>query len=361
MLELKNNTLQFSFPEVHSEATVGIDFQRTFRIPDDDKQYPLPPGLGLFPTMKVDDLPAERVPATWKEHGGVMIPMYQSEALWISFNKTSLYNRASSYPFAIRIATGKVSALTGKIFVKKLSEGDYLVVPDQPWLDGFVVGDGFIRQFVASPLGSGVSVEAQITGEDKIGGIQIEVIPMKKDFFEKNFPVIERKLVTRSLSFAQSLSKEGGAKGMSVNCCSAPEMYSPCLMNADMSLAAGGKMKQQVFKDRHGLEAWDTEHTSKFFVHLVNSMAWQMITGKEPPTVPLTAKEYTARGFPWFEYYEEKPALKPTSEMEAIKPIKDMPGGKHMLPENESVEPKNIKEIPPKKEKNPHEVREGKF
>lgn len=36
-----------------------------------------------------------------------------------------------------------------------------------------------VRQFVAVPLGSGYSVEAQIAGADTIGGIQIEVTPTK--------------------------------------------------------------------------------------------------------------------------------------------------------------------------------------
>jgi hypothetical protein len=33
MIELRNDGLTFSFPEVHAEASVTIDFQRTLRIP----------------------------------------------------------------------------------------------------------------------------------------------------------------------------------------------------------------------------------------------------------------------------------------------------------------------------------------
>ena len=40
----------------------------------------------------------------------------------------------------------------------------YVVVPGQPWLDGFSVGEGLIRQFVALPLGVGDSLEKQLTG-----------------------------------------------------------------------------------------------------------------------------------------------------------------------------------------------------
>ena len=42
---------------------------------------------------------------------------------------------------------------------------NYVVVPGQPWLDGYCVEKGIIRQFVAMPLGQGYSVEEQLTGE----------------------------------------------------------------------------------------------------------------------------------------------------------------------------------------------------
>lgn len=57
---------------------------------------------------------------------------------------------------------------------------DYVVVPQQLWLDGIASQDGKVRQFVAMPLGSGYSVEAQITGADLIGGLQLEVVPAKE-------------------------------------------------------------------------------------------------------------------------------------------------------------------------------------
>lgn len=79
MLEvtLKQNTLVLG-------EIFALRFQRTLRIPDDGKTYPLPPGLGPFPICRIEDY-RERLPSTWAEHGGVFIPMYQREALWISF------------------------------------------------------------------------------------------------------------------------------------------------------------------------------------------------------------------------------------------------------------------------------------
>ena len=68
MIELKNDALVFTFPEVHPDAALRLEFQRTLRIPDDEGDYPLPPGLGAFPLRHVDDF-GPRLPASWNEHG----------------------------------------------------------------------------------------------------------------------------------------------------------------------------------------------------------------------------------------------------------------------------------------------------
>jgi hypothetical protein len=49
MIELEHDALTFSFPEVHADAVLRVDFQRTLRIPDDERTYHLPAGLGRFP------------------------------------------------------------------------------------------------------------------------------------------------------------------------------------------------------------------------------------------------------------------------------------------------------------------------
>ena len=97
-------------------------------------------------------------PASWLQRGGVVMPMDQSEALWISFSARS--------PFAVKIAAGKIHAVSGAAWTAELPSEpqDYVVVPGQPWLDGFSVGAGLIRQFVALPPGAGDSVEEQLTG-----------------------------------------------------------------------------------------------------------------------------------------------------------------------------------------------------
>src|SRR5262249_5043909 len=84
MITHEGYSLIFRFPEVHEDAKAAICFQRTLRIPDDGKHYPLPPGLDAFPLRHVEDF-AARVPRDWSERGGMMMPLYQAEAMWISF------------------------------------------------------------------------------------------------------------------------------------------------------------------------------------------------------------------------------------------------------------------------------------
>ena len=270
MIELKSNRLVVSFPEVSRDAVLTIDFQRTLRIPDDGKDYPLPPGLGSFPLRHIDDH-AERVPAPWLNRGGVLLPMYQSEALWLNFTAQRVADRETSYPFAVKVATGKINAATGESWREGLSRNpqDYLVIPTQPWLDGYCVAKGIIRQFVAMPLGEGYTVEEQLTGEAEVGGLQIEVFPMKRAVFERRFPIVPRRPYTGHAVLS------GRAHGF------------------EMGLAPGGRMRQEIYKDPYSIHDWDGDHRSRCFVHLVNSVGWWQLTGERPPSKPLSAKEYT--------------------------------------------------------------------
>lgn len=342
MIELLEDTLIFSFPEVHPEATLRMEFQRTLRIPDDGKDYPLPPGLGRFPMRHVDSY-AKRVPGQWLVRGGVMLPMYQSEALWISFGSNFIYERGTSYPFAIKVAAGKINAVSGENWENGLhgNPQDYMVSPEQPWLDGFCVEKGYIRQFVAMPLGAGYSAEEQITGKAEFGGLQIIAYPMKREVFERRFP----KITAKALRAGREMTEVAMA-------CAEP----------DMGLAPGGRMRQEIYEDPYGIEDWDSEQTSRCFVHLANSLVWRAITGKNPPTVPPTSKEYTDAGLPWFDYYsDDSKPLKGSDKLAALKSISELgkEKGDAPLPENESVSPENIVNLRRDLKKN--QVREGRF
>lgn len=344
MIELKQDQLAFTFHDVHPKAKLTIEFQRTLRIPDDDESYPLPPGLGCFPLRHVDDF-ASNVPARWLEHGGVMFPMYQSEAMWLNFDSEYISRHDAQYPFAIKIAAGKIDAVTGKTWSNGIHGGpqDYVVSPEQPWLDGYCVEKGIIRQFVAMPLGAGYTAEEQITGKAEHGGLQIVVYPMKRKAFERNFPVRSSKEFARVSGPADFLAE----------CC--PSM-------PDMGLAPGGRMRQEIYDDPFDFNDWDLEHGSRCFVHIANSLVWRAITGDHPPTTPPTAKEYTAAGLPWFEYYDDSAtALDAEEVLRKLKSVAQLgrEKGDVPLPENEAVSPDRVIALRSNLEKN--QVREGRF
>jgi hypothetical protein len=333
MIELKSDRLVFRFPEVHEAVVLRIEFQRTLRIPDNGKTYPLPAGLGRFPLRSVDDF-APRVPDKWLEHGGVMLPMYQSEALWIHFGK-------SAYPFVVKIAAGKVDAITGKDWTHRFERDpqNYLMIPRQPWLDGFCVEKGVIRQFVAMPLGSGYSAEEQLHGTAEHGGIQIVASPMKREIYERLCE--ERHRAREHVMGYDSMVTEA---------------------MCDMGLAPGGRMRQEIFEDPHALTDWDLEHSSRCFVHLANSLVWRAITGEQPPTVPPTGKEYAAAGIPWFDYYaEDAKALKGSNVLAKLKSVFQMGKEKNdvPLPENEPTTVEKV--IVLRDGSRPEQVREGRF
>jgi hypothetical protein len=345
MIELKQDSLIFSFSEIHPKARLSLEFQRTLRIPDDGKDYPLPPGLGQFPMKHVDDF-AKKVPSIWLEHGGVMLPMYQSEALWLNFDSGYLWDHDTSYPFAIKVATGKINAVTGDEWSDGLKRGpqDYMVSTEQPWLDGYCVEKGFIRQFVAMPLGSGYSAEEQITGEADHGGIQIVVYPMKREVFGKRFPKLKRKY--------EDLDMLPDSE----------PVFSMCVGSPDMGLAPGGRMRQEIYDDPFKLSDWDLDLKSRCFVHLANSLVWRAITGDQPPSVPFTAKEYNDHGLPWFDYYSDNStALKGSEKLTSLKSVVEMgkKKGDNPLPENQSVNPDNIVKL--RKGLKKGQVREGQF
>lgn len=325
MIELINNALVFRFPEVHSEATCTIDFQRTLRIPDDNREYPLPPGLGRFPVEHVDDF-ADRLPEAWRQHGGVMIPMYQSEAMWINFS--------GDYPCAVKVAAGKVNAVSGKAWTNGLADNpqDYVVIPDQPWLDGFNVSEGHIRQFVAMPLGEGYTAEEQITGEAQHGGLQIIVYPMKPEAYEQYRS--RKRMIVEDLCY-YSLS-----------------------MDMDMGLAPGGLMRQKIYEDEYGIDSWDQEYGSRCFVHIANSAVYEAIVARRPPHEPPTAEKYTAAGLPWFDYYAETKALEGSSILGELTSLaaKVIEKTGKTLHDNAPVEPKLVKQTHSKTA-----VRQGEF
>lgn len=340
---LRDGTLTFDFSDYHPRATFSLDFQRTLRIPDDGRDYPLPPGLGTFPLEHVDDY-AERLPAGWHERGGVFFPMYQAEAMWISFRR-GLGARwgvdDDAYPFAVKIATGKINCVTGEPWSLELKRSptdarreagfevrrskqdqNYVVLPQQPWLDGYAIEKGVIRQFVAMPLGKGYTAEEQLTGAATWGGIQIVAYPLKKSKFEELEAERERRrreleaererrrrLESEPMPAVASIAEEG------VVCHSMP------MRARSIGLAPGGRMRQHIYEDQFSLDDWDLAQGQRCFVAILNTEDWHAVTGTPAPTKPITAAEYAMGGLPWFDYYADRPAVQGSEKLAGLNSV----------------------------------------
>jgi hypothetical protein len=265
----------------------AISFHRTLRIPDDGQTYPLPPGLGRLPVHRVREV-ADRAPAAWRDPDDVFVPLSQREALWLGFEA------AFWKPNALKVGAGGINAVSGEPWADRLRDDpqDYLVCPPQLWLDGINSGTGLVRQFVAVPLGSGVTVEGQVSGAEAVGGIQIVVFEPKPGRFPDRAP----EQVHR-----------------------APEaLAAPALLG----LGAGGQIGQKLYPDPYGCDTWDPDIYGRVSVHIVNSEQYLELTGELLPPPPIDAATYTAHGLPWFDLYdEEMPDLPASPTLTGVKPI----------------------------------------
>jgi hypothetical protein len=256
----------------------ALTCHRTLRVPDDGGTYPLPPGLGRFPIRE----------AGTEMHNEFIVPLLQREALWLSFAA------ARWKPNAIKVGLGGTDTLTGNPRDKSLSDNpqNYMVVPDQPWLDGFNIGDGLVRQFVAVPMGTALSVEAQFNDGLETGRLEIIVFEPKFGQFPDSAP-------PRTIMPARSAQVKG-----------------------QMSLGAGGKMRQKIYPDRFGPDTWDQVNFAAFSITLLNSETFQKRTGDRPPKPTIDAQTYTKYGLPWFDLYDEDRAyVEPSERLTEVKSV----------------------------------------
>ncbi|MFD4565778.1 hypothetical protein [Streptomyces sp. NPDC058475] len=309
---------------------VRVRFKRTLRLPETGT-HELPPGLGDFPVRRVEDY-ADTVPAAWRARGGVMLPVYLREAMWLSFAGTS-------EPAALQVGVGKVCAVSGKPWSSRLTRDpqNYVVLPRQPWLDGINSGKGTVRQFVAVPLGLGATVEGQVTGEEVWGGVQLQSFSLN-DTELTAWREAERRRVEASRAMPPPGGGYGAAFPMAAPAApgAAPAPASAPGWGAAggrarsapaMGLGVGGSMRQEVYRDDRPLRAWADEPAGRVFVHLVTPPEWRRITGETPPPSPVDRAAYTRAGLPWFDYYDQDASdLAPTDTLGSVQPVGDWLG-----------------------------------
>jgi hypothetical protein len=329
------------FPEVHPDAETDLVLQRTLRVPDDGKPYPLPAGLGQLPLRHLEDFEAS-LPRRWRDRGGIVTPMWPGEAMWLAFDVR--------YPCAIKIGTGKINVLNGRRWSERLSasEQDYLVAPPQPALDGYRTREAdVVRQFVAVPLGRGYSAEEQITGKAAHGGIQIVLHPMQSARYE---------LLRAEHAAAGGSGDKGPGWAKDVMSFGVTEPM-------PVGIAAGGRLSERIIADPFGVDCWDQAARIRCFLSLIDAREWPSITDTPAPTAPFTAADYEREGLPWFAYYKDGlPAAAGASDVLQVKSIGELQaaGGLPGIGAGDTIEPREVRKLrpvrPPRRSRHPSPV-----
>lgn len=345
---------------LHLPGGVRVRFMRTLRLPETGT-HQLPPGLGEFPIRRVEDYP-HTAPEEMRARGGVMLPVYLREAMWLHFGGTK-------EPAALQVGVGKVCAVSGKPWSDGLDRApqNYVVLPRQPWLDGINSGKGTVRQFVAVPLGLGATVEGQVTGEEVFGGVQLRSFPLndeqlalwqeeerrQRDEREGSMPwgggygapVLPAPgavpmpppgtgalppppggapLPPPGVAYPVAAPAGPAAPGAAPR---AAAPASPPRAPAAMGLGVGGSMRQEVYQDHWPRGSWAERPAGRVFVHLVTPPEWRRITGEAPPPSPVDRAAYTKAGLPWFDYYDQDAQdIAPTDTLSEVKPVGDWLG-----------------------------------
>ena len=204
-------------------------------------------------------------------------------------------------PHVLKVGVGGVDAISGEPFdPATLNAGaqDYVVIPEQPWLDGINAGDGFVRQFVAVALGEGLTVEGQLTGAEDVGGLQLVLFAPRPGRFPDEPPVAE------------------WHDDRCVMACAAP-----------MGVAAGGRLRQEIYADEHGLDTWQPGPVATVHVDLVDALAFEALTGHAAPPPVVDAAMYTRLGFPWFELIDPNGAdIAAAKRLACVRSLADLEG-----------------------------------
>ncbi|KAJ6258044.1 Ubiquitin-60S ribosomal protein [Drechslerella dactyloides] len=368
---LKNDTIIV-------DSKLNITFRRTIRVPDNDETAELPPDMGKMPLINVSGIASE-LPDAMAAKGGLMVTLHENEAMWIKFQIASNTWCPREYlPFrrhyALKIYAGGINVVSGEpenentattlrrrtLTAKGESIQDYVVVPRQKWIDGIAVAGGRVRQFVAAPLGSGLTIESQLTSEEVVGGLQFEIIATKllapaprssgpngsgrihvktlngyvcnidveldwhvvvvHEILEQitDIPSEAQRLfyageqlkhdrtlfsyqIKAETTIRLVLHLRGGGDGKG-----------PIDLDSiddELGIAAGGMIKQSILPD-HIPDSrkfqWDKEDILVFNVQMLNAVDYTRITGGPKQSMPVSAQDYAASGGQFFDLEEEE-------------------------------------------------------
>ncbi|KFY98961.1 hypothetical protein V500_01509 [Pseudogymnoascus sp. VKM F-4518 (FW-2643)] len=234
--------------------------------------------------------------------------------------------------------------------VTDISIHDVGVIPQ--WLDGIATAPGRVKQFVCVPFGSGESVESQKRGKDEFGGMQLEIIPslplcrlrppptkeiciylQNMNGRKESFWIDCRALVWDLLYKVDARFNSGLAKHLDFHRLVYEGQFMEPLATLDyygithesvvshilklrgggkqekppkrMAIGAGGAISQNLKRDRQPPNIWDYSRAKLINIQIVNSLAFEEVSGILAPMTPIDFRMYQELGVPFFRYYTE--------------------------------------------------------
>ena len=99
-----------------------------------------------------------------------------------------------------------------------------------------------------------------------------------------------------------------------------------------MTIAKGGKIKQDISPDPFPNSFWTPERTLAFNVHLLNADVFKAVTGLSPPSKPTDAKLYAEAGLPFYHLSSNNSTI--SGDFTAVKTIGEIDGvvDEHVVP-----------------------------
>lgn len=275
-------TLQFGFPSLGEDEGLEVRFHRMLRVEDGDTINPLPSPIGCFPLHLVDDH-AARLPDAISKRGGIMFPVQPFEAMQISITVMG------DLPFAVKIGAGKINVISGNAWSDDgtPAQSDIVFVRNQVLLDGFYVDRGLVRQFVAAPLGQGLTVEEQLTGEYEFAGLQLAAYPLRAEIVKLLKEERERAIAAARAAYVDGVR----------------EMRALPSQEERAGIMPGGYLAQDFQQSRFKPTSWDVDGRVRCFVQPILSSEWQRLTEMVPPLIDIYARPEVIRHHPKLANY----------------------------------------------------------
>lgn len=248
LFELSGNALEIS--------GLRVQFTRTFRVTDG---LPLTAHHFGSPSVYNVDPSRQALPADVLARGGVLIPTYPWEALYIHLD--------SDAPVALQISYQGRCALTGNSLSRRLRHRhrNYVVVPFHRHITGAAAANHSTLQFSVGCVTNDLQFRASHEVTHRITGLQLQVWNLND-------------------TARQRWSNGSGSTHHATS--------------VDTPLAPP---RPQSISSRD----WSTAPLARVWIHLVDPVLWPAITGSLPPASPISSSDYFTHGLPWLPAFDE--------------------------------------------------------